>query len=72
MLGLIFGFIWPPIQHGIGAVGNWMTAAGAIGVGVFGLLNRLLIPLGLHHVINSVVWFIFGEFRSRRHMPPAT
>ncbi|BAD39335.1 PTS transporter subunit EIIC [Symbiobacterium thermophilum] len=63
VLGLIFGFIWPPIQHGIGAVGNWMTAAGAIGVGVFGLLNRLLIPLGLHHVINSIVWFMFGEFQ---------
>lgn len=62
VLGLIFGFVWPPIQHGIGAVGNWMTAAGAIGVGVFGLMNRLLIPLGLHHVINSIVWFMFGEY----------
>ncbi len=62
VLGLIFGFIWPPIQHGIGAVGNWITASGALGVGVFGLLNRLLIPLGLHHVINSIVWFMFGEY----------
>jgi len=62
VLGLIFGFIWPPIQHGIGAIGNWLVAAGAVGVGVFGLLNRLLIPLGLHHVINSLVWFVFGEF----------
>lgn len=62
VLGLIFGFVWPPIQHGIGTVGNWMTAAGAIGVGVFGLMNRLLIPLGLHHVINSIVWFMFGEY----------
>lgn len=62
VLGLIFGFVWPPIQHGIGTVGNWMTAAGAIGVGVFGLMNRLLIPLGLHHVLNSIVWFMFGEY----------
>ncbi len=62
LLGLVFGFIWPPIQHGIGLVGEWLVAAGALGVGVFGLLNRLLIPLGLHHVINSLVWFVFGEF----------
>ncbi|WP_028988314.1 N-acetylglucosamine-specific PTS transporter subunit IIBC [Thermicanus aegyptius] len=62
VLAFIFGFIWPPIQAGINAVGEWLTTAGAIGVGIYGLLNRLLIPLGLHHVINSLVWFVFGEY----------
>lgn len=62
ILALIFGFIWPPIQSVIDAAGNWMIGAGAAGVFVFGFLNRLLIPLGLHHVINSIVWFIFGEY----------
>jgi len=62
IIGIIFGFIWPPIQAGIYAAGEWAIQAGALGVGVFGFLNRLLIPFGLHHVINSLVWFIFGEF----------
>ena len=65
ILALIFGFIWPPIQSGIDAAANWMIGAGALGVFMFGFLNRLLIPVGLHHVINNIVWFIFGEFGGR-------
>lgn len=62
LLAAIAGFVWPPIQDGINGVGNWIIDLGAIGSGVFGLLNRLLIPLGLHHVLNSLFWFQFGEF----------
>ncbi|RKL66951.1 PTS sugar transporter [Salipaludibacillus neizhouensis] len=62
LLAGIFGFVWPPIQEGIHAIGQWMISAGAVGVGAFGFLNRLLIPLGLHHVLNTLVWFEFGEF----------
>lgn len=62
VLAAIFGYVWPPIQDVINGVGKWITGAGAAGVGVFGLLNRLLIPLGLHHVLNTLVWFEFGSF----------
>lgn len=62
VLGIVFGFIWPPIQKAIYAAGEWAIGAGALGVFVYGTLNRLLIPFGLHHVINSLVWFVFGEF----------
>jgi N-acetylglucosamine PTS system EIICBA or EIICB component len=62
ILAGIFGVIWPPIQSGINAIGDWITGAGALGAGVFGFLNRLLIPIGLHHVLNSLVWFVFGEY----------
>lgn len=62
VLAGVFGFIWPPIQDAIQAAGQWIIDAGAIGVFVYGFLNRLLIPLGLHHVINSFIWFVFGEF----------
>ncbi|RBW70122.1 N-acetylglucosamine-specific PTS transporter subunit IIBC [Bacillus taeanensis] len=62
ILAGLFGVVWPPIQEGINAVGEWIISAGAVGVGVFGLLNRLLIPIGLHHVLNSLVWFVFGEY----------
>ena len=62
VLAGIFGFIWPPIQNAIQFAGEWIIDAGAVGVFVYGFLNRLLIPLGLHHVINSFIWFVFGEF----------
>lgn len=62
LLALIFGVIWPPIQAGINAVGTWIVTSGIIGAFIFGTLNRLLIPVGLHHVLNSLVWFVFGNF----------
>ncbi|WP_163538777.1 N-acetylglucosamine-specific PTS transporter subunit IIBC [Gracilibacillus sp. YIM 98692] len=62
VLAGVFGVVWPPIQSAINAVGEWIINAGVAGVGVFGFLNRALIPLGLHHVLNTLVWFEFGEF----------
>lgn len=61
-VGILFGYIWPHVQGFMDGIGNWMIGAGAIGVFGFGFLNRLLIPVGLHHVINSITWFQFGEF----------
>ncbi|CAH2214649.1 N-acetylglucosamine-specific PTS transporter subunit IIBC [Tepidibacter aestuarii] len=62
VLGFVFGYVWPYIQDGIDSIGNWIIGAGAAGMFVFGFLNRLLIPTGLHHIINSIVWFIFGSY----------
>ncbi|ERN53669.1 N-acetylglucosamine-specific PTS transporter subunit IIBC [Alkalihalophilus marmarensis] len=62
ILAGIFGVVWPPIQEMINGLGQWIIDAGALGAGVYGFLNRLLIPIGLHHVLNSLVWFVFGEF----------
>mgnify|MGYP000907705192 CR=1 FL=1 len=62
VLGVIAGFVWPLIQNYISTFGNVIATSGATGGFVFGFLNRLLIPLGLHHVINSFAWFQFGEF----------
>lgn len=62
ILGVIAGYIWPLIQNGISSFGNSIANSGALGAGIFGFLNRLLIPIGLHHVLNSFVWFQFGEF----------
>ncbi|OMF59608.1 PTS sugar transporter [Paenibacillus sp. FSL R5-0490] len=62
VIAFLFGYVWPPVQAGINSVGDWIIGAGAAGVGVFGFLNRLLIPVGLHHILNTLVWFEFGEF----------
>ncbi|WGS41512.1 N-acetylglucosamine-specific PTS transporter subunit IIBC [Burkholderia sp. JSH-S8] len=62
VLGIVFGYVWQPVQHAIDAAGQWLTTAGAIGAFVFGFLNRLLLVTGLHHIINSLAWFVFGNF----------
>lgn len=61
-LGLICGYIWLPIQNGIGRFGEWMVKSGGIGLFIYGTMNRFLIPFGLHHIINSLVWFTFGTY----------
>lgn len=61
-LGWFFGYTWPTFQAGLDGFANIMVAAGAIGAGIYGFLNRLLIPIGLHHVMNTVIWFQLGSF----------
>ncbi|MCD9454725.1 PTS N-acetyl glucosamine transporter subunit IIABC [Klebsiella pneumoniae] len=58
----IFGYVWPPVQHAIPSGGEWIVSAGALGSGIFGFINRLLIPTGLHQVLNTIAWFQIGEF----------
>jgi PTS system N-acetylglucosamine-specific IIC component len=62
VLAGIFGVIWGPCQAVIHAIGEWIIGAGIVGTFVYGVLNRLLIPLGLHHILNSFIWFVFGEY----------
>jgi N-acetylglucosamine PTS system EIICBA or EIICB component len=65
VLAFIFGYVWPFIQTGIDVLGHGLTGIGALGAAIYGVLNRLLIPLGLHHVINSYIWFVFGEYEGK-------
>ena len=62
LLGLAFGLLWPPIQQGINELGLLMLKSGSIGAFLFGVLNRILIITGLHHILNNLVWFVFGTF----------
>lgn len=62
VLGLLFGVIWPPVQNGINELGQLLLASGSVGAFFFGVLNRVLIVTGLHHILNNLVWFVFGTF----------
>ncbi|CAG4888252.1 N-acetylglucosamine-specific PTS transporter subunit IIBC [Paraburkholderia gardini] len=62
VIGIAFGYVWAPVQAVIDLAGHWLTTAGAIGAFVFGVLNRLLLVTGLHHILNSLTWFVFGSF----------
>ena len=62
LLAAIFGVIWGPCQEIIRAVGEWIASAGVLGTFIYGVLNRLLIPVGLHHIIGSYIGYMFGEY----------
>jgi N-acetylglucosamine PTS system EIICBA or EIICB component len=61
LIGAVFGLFWYYPQSWLHDFASTLTGAGATGAAIHAFLNRLLIPVGLHHVINSVVWFQFGD-----------
>lgn len=54
---LILFFVWPIVYTGLITFGEFIMNLGAVGAGIYGFFNRLLIPFGLHHALNSVFWF---------------
>ncbi|MBM7840676.1 PTS system N-acetylglucosamine-specific IIC component [Alkalihalobacillus xiaoxiensis] len=57
VLSAVFFFIWPFVYNGLVTFGTWISQLDFIGAGLYGFFNRLLIPTGLHHALNSVFWF---------------
>ncbi|WP_241499238.1 N-acetylglucosamine-specific PTS transporter subunit IIBC [Chromobacterium sphagni] len=62
ILGAALGYVWMPVQNAIDSTGHWMIGLGEVGAFVFGVLNRLLIVTGLHHILNNIFWFQLGDF----------
>jgi PTS system N-acetylglucosamine-specific IIC component len=62
VVGVVMSFLYPLFNSALTALAEGVNANTVIGGGIFGVVNRLLIPLGLHHIINSVVWFILGDY----------
>jgi PTS system N-acetylglucosamine-specific IIC component len=58
---LILFFIWPVIYGALVAFGKAIISTGSIGAGIYAFFNRLLIPFGLHHALNSVFWFDIAD-----------
>ncbi|MBP3783911.1 MAG: PTS transporter subunit EIIC [Butyrivibrio sp.] len=57
LASIVLYFVWPLIFAGLVAFGKAILGLGAIGSGIYAMLNRALIPLGLHHALNAVFWF---------------
>lgn len=57
IVAIVLYFLWPFVYGGLVTFGEWIVTLGPIGTGIYGFLNRLLIPVGLHHALNSVFWF---------------
>ena len=57
VLSLVLLFVWPILFSALVALGQGIASLGAVGAGIYAFLNRLLIPIGLHHALNNVFWF---------------
>ena len=62
VVGVLLGLIYPLFNKGLTNLGSAVTGSTILGAGVYGVVNRLLIPFGLHHIINSFLWFVFGNY----------
>ena len=56
LVGILMFFVWPVIQSGIYSVGEFVLNSGYVGTWVYGFMERLLIPFGLHHVFYLPFW----------------
>ncbi|MFG2117581.1 PTS transporter subunit EIIC [Streptomyces sp. NPDC048710] len=65
LIGIVFGYIWPVLGTGLHSFGEWLVGSGAVGAGIFGVANRALIPIGMHHLLNSFPWFQAGEYHGK-------
>ena len=61
-IAVLMGLVYPIFDRGLTNTGEWVTNNEVVGGFVYGTLNRLLIPLGLHHILNSGPWFIIGDY----------
>ncbi|MDQ0207059.1 glucose-specific PTS transporter subunit IIBC [Alkalicoccobacillus murimartini] len=62
-VGVLLHFVWPFIQSGLNSFSYFMTEASpALSVYIFGVIERALIPFGLHHIFYSPFWFEFGTY----------
>lgn len=63
VLGLALTLIWPPIQHGLNYVSQSMIDTNlTLSAFIFGIIERSLIPFGLHHIFYSPFWYEFGSY----------
>jgi PTS system N-acetylglucosamine-specific IIC component len=61
-LSFAMAYLYPLFNSGLTSVGEFIAGSGALGAFVYGFANRLLIPLGLHHILNTFIWFIYGDY----------
>jgi N-acetylglucosamine PTS system EIICBA or EIICB component len=64
VISVLMSFAYPAFDWAITGLGERVTENAVLGGFFYGTINRLLIPLGLHHILNNPPWFIFGEYTS--------
>ncbi|MEA3178710.1 MAG: N-acetylglucosamine system or component, partial [Gammaproteobacteria bacterium] len=62
LVAAVFGWEWQRVETGMDALSQSVLHAGAFGLFAYGVLNRILIVTGLHHIINNIAWFLLGDY----------
>jgi PTS system N-acetylglucosamine-specific IIC component len=62
VFAVIIGNTWPYVEHGMDVMSRAILSSGSVGLFIYGVLNRVLIITGLHHILNNLAWFILGDF----------
>jgi PTS system N-acetylglucosamine-specific IIC component len=62
VLAAIVSYAWPYLERGMDVTSQAILGAGSFGLFAYGVLNRLLIVTGLHHILNNFAWFIVGDY----------
>src|SRR5882757_4660493 len=62
VLAAVVGYAWPFLERGMDATSHAILGAGSLGLFAYGVLNRILIVTGLHHILNNFAWFIIGDY----------
>ena len=62
VLALCFGYGFPMLERGMDAMSQAVLASDAFGQFAYGVLNRVLIVTGLHHILNNIAWFLLGDY----------
>jgi PTS system N-acetylglucosamine-specific IIC component len=62
LLAAVLGYAWPFLERGMDATSHAILGAGSLGLFAYGVLNRILIVTGLHHILNNFAWFIVGDY----------
>src|SRR6478736_1393958 len=63
LMGFALSYFYPIFDAGLTSVGEFIGGAGAFGAFTYGFANRMLIPLGLHHILNTYIWFLYGDYQ---------
>jgi PTS system N-acetylglucosamine-specific IIC component len=61
-VAMVFGYGWPVLEAGMDQLSHVVLASGSVGLFCYGVLNRILIITGLHHIINNIAWFLLGDY----------
>ena len=64
VIAFAMSYFYPIFDAGLTGLGRFIGGSGAVGAFVYGFTNRMLIPVGLHHIPNSYIWFIYGDYQS--------
>jgi PTS system N-acetylglucosamine-specific IIC component len=62
IVAALFGWGWPVLESGMDGMSRSILGAGELGMFAYGVLNRVLIVTGLHHIINNLAWFLVGDY----------